>query len=346
MDTPWYKWNPIRKNQKTTNSWFLAYAGAKTLPAYHAEALRFSLYPLYDAWVSTMVQAGDSMISSYCYANASFKKVKRLGGTTYLDGGNSHPDNFWEILIEEHSRWKSPYPPVPHFYIKRARETVNLSDYILSPSQFVSDSFLNRGFTEEQIIPVVYPQDLDLFKPRKSPRNPNQPLTIISTGSLSLRKGTPYLLEAYRLILQEIPNARLLLTNAKTSSILAILEKHRDLPIEWSPSLPHQLLAERLRSADLFILPSLEEGLVRTALEAMACGLPVILTPNTGTSQYVQEGYNGSIVPIRDAHAIAHSAIAWWKLIKEGYQVDVSNVTTKLTMETLKKCISPLLSNS
>jgi glycosyltransferase involved in cell wall biosynthesis len=68
-------------------------------------------------------------------------------------------------------------------------------------------------------------------------------------------------------------------------------------------------LAERLRSADVFVLPSLEEGLVRTALEAMACGLQVVLTPHTGANDFVQPGLNGEIVPIRDAAATADAIL-------------------------------------
>jgi len=55
----------------------------------------------------------------------------------------------------------------------------------------------------------------------------------------------------------------------------------------------------------------LEEGMARTALEAMACGLPVILTPNTGACDLVNEEVNGSVVPIRDSGAIVEKALFW-----------------------------------
>ena len=107
------------------------------------------------------------------------------------------------------------------------------------------------------------------------------------------------------------PDLRVLLTRQISDSIQPILAQYSDLSIEWSETLPPAALAERLRSADLFILPSLEEGMARTALEAMACGLPVILTPNTGACDLVNEAVNGSIVPIRDSEAIVEKAIFW-----------------------------------
>ena len=276
-------------------SGLLAYAGTCVLPPFYSESFRFSLYPLYDRWVSRQLQPGDCIISSYAYVNACFSWVRQHGGTTMLDGGNSHPDNFWEILVEEHKRWNCSTPPVAKFYHKRARRMMADVDYVLSPSSYVRNSFLSRGFKADQILDVLYAVDLSCYQPPTEPRPANRPLTIVNTASLSLRKGTPYLLEAFRLIRRDVPDARLLLTEIVADSVKPILAKYRDLPIEWSPPTGKEKLADRLRSADIFILPSLEEGLVRTAMEAMACGLPVVLTPHTGTSDLVSPGVNGTV---------------------------------------------------
>ena len=184
-------------------------------------------------------------------------------------------------------------------------------DFVLSPSSFVTRSFLERGFEPERILRNVYPVDLTCFQPSKQERPKNRPLTIISTSSLSLRKGSPYLLEGFRIVRKSIPNARLLLTRVVEDSVKEILSKYSDLDIEWSPSLPHAQLANRLRSADIFVLPSLEEGLARTAIEALACGLPAIVTPNTGVNDWITSGQNGEDVPIRDSQAIAEAVFKW-----------------------------------
>jgi starch synthase len=370
---------PTHQNKLIPPLGLVAYLGGRYLSSYYAEAVRFALYPLFDRWARTKLVPGDHIISSYAHANASFKWVRQHGGKTFLDGGNSHPDNFWEVLSEEHRRWACPYPPVPRFYYERARRMMEDVDYVLSPSNFVSQSFLDRGFKQNQIIPVVYPVDLTMFRPRldggwqmadgsprrlnlvadgegsgegsrvaraSEERRPPRPFTIINTGSLSLRKGTPYLLEAFRMIRKQIPDARLLLTNAVSDSIKPILAKYSDLPIEWAPYLPPSQLAERLRSADLFILPSLDEGLVRTALEAMACGLPVILTPNTGTAQYVEEDVNGSVVPICDADAIVQQALWWREKLGSGYVVPADNLSARFSLERLDKMLISGLANA
>ena len=84
------------------------------------------------------------------------------------------------------------------------------------------------------------------------------------------------------------------------------------------------------------MLPSLEEGLVRTALEAMACGLPAILTPNCGADDYIREGVNGSIVPIRDPQAIADRILEWWERIRTGYRPPVADLQARLSIERLE----------
>ncbi len=334
---------PKDKNRLLPVLGLTAYATAKTLPPYYSEAARFAQYPLFDQWAKRHLYAGEYILSSYAYANSCFKWVKAHAGKTFLDGGNSHPENFWEILAAEHQRWSCKYPPVPEFYIDRARRMMEDVDYILSPSDYVSDSFQSRGFRADQIIKVTYPVDLSLFKPPAGQlprtRATDAPFTLINTGSLSLRKGTPYLLEAFRLIHRQIPNSKLLLTEIVTDSIKPVLRDYADLPIEWSPPLAHDQLVERLHSADLFILPSLEEGLVRTALEAMACGLPVILTPNTGAAQFVEEGINGSVVPIRDPQAIADQALDWREKLAADHIVPIIDFSEKLAFDSLSESL-------
>ena len=295
----------------------VAYAAARLCSSYRGEAFRFALYPLYDAWVKTLLRPGDHMLSSYAYANACFRWIRRHGGKTFLDGGNSHPGNFWEILSAEHERWKAPVPPVPPFLHRRSMAMMKEVDYVIAPSHFVADSFLRRGFHPSRVLHVPYVTDVQNFRPGGA-RPADRPLTIINTGSLSLRKGTPYLLEAFVQVRNMVPNARLLLTRQISNSIPSVLERYQSLPIEWSETLKPQELCRRLQSADIFILPSLEDGYARTVAEAMACGLPVIVTPNTGACDLVDSGMTGSVVPICDSHAISVEVMKWWNKIQNG----------------------------
>ena len=316
----------------------LAYAGAALLDSFRAEVFRCSLLPLFDRWVRKKLKPGDHLISSYGYANESFKWVREHGGKTFVDAGNSHPEHYWKIVSEEHARWNCALPPFPRNWYQRAIEMMPLVDYVLSPSSYVTRTFLDRGFKPAQILRNIYPLNLEYFTPPSAPRPDDRPLTIISTGAPSLRKGAPYLLEAYEIILRRHRTARLLLTGPPHASLDFVMSRFRHLPIEWGPSLPHVQLAERLRGADIFVLPSLEDGFARTVTEAMACGLPVILTPNTGAADLVQPGVSGEIVPIRDAQAIAAAIIKWAdRIMAPGSQVHVRFDARAVAFETFER---------
>jgi alpha-maltose-1-phosphate synthase len=315
-----------------------AYLAARTMSPFAAESFRFRLYPWLDRWVKKQLRPGDHIISSYAYANDSFKWVRAHGGKTFLDGGNSHPDNFWEILTEEQRRWKSPYLPVARHYYERSRAMMEHVDYVFTASNFVAQSFLARGFKPEQLLPHPRPLNLAAFKPRAGERPKNKPLTLIHTGALCLRKGTPYLLEAFRLVLKKIPNARFVLRRIIRDDVKEILARYNDLPITWLDYMPHGELAKQLQQADIFILPSLEEGMVLSAVEAMGCGLPVILTPNCGANDLVQSGVSGEIVPIRDPQTIAEAVFKWAEIIlAPGYQPRVTINQELLTFEYFEK---------
>ena len=299
----------------------LSYAGATVLSPYFAESFRANLFPWFDRWVRKQLRPGDHIISSYGYVNECFKWVRAHGGKTFLDAGNSHPDNFWQIISEEHRRWNCPYPPISPQWHRRSMSMLEDVDFVLTPSSYVRESFVSRGFPESKILHTVYPVDFDCFIPATEPRPASRPLTLISTGMLSLRKGTPYLLEAYRIVRREISDARLILVRQIHDSIKPVLEKYSDLPIEWFPSMSHPQLADCLRRADIFILPSLEEGLARTALEALACGIPAIVTAHTGANDFIRSGENGEAVPVRDADAIANAVLKWTnKITASGWR--------------------------
>lgn len=301
---------PAEKTKLLPLLGMLSYVASKTLSPFHGEAFRFALHPFYDRWVRTLLKPGDHILSSYGHTNDCFQWVRSRGGQTFLDAGNSHPENFWQIISQEHKRWGCTLPPVSRGHYQRSLDMMKDVDHVLAPSRFVEESFLKYGFAKNQIARIPYATDLTIFKPAER-RPAERPFTVINTGGLSLRKGTPFLLEALRILKKQVPELRILLTQHISDSIKPILARYSDLPIEWSKTLPPNLLAERLRSADLFILPSLEEGMARTALEAMASGLPVILTQNTGSSDIVDEGINGSIVPIRSSEEIVKKALFW-----------------------------------
>ena len=151
-----------------------------------------------------------------------------------------------------------------------------------------------------------------MFLPPPAPRPNIRPLTLVNTGSLSLRKGTPYLLEAFRLVREKIPGARLLLTRIVQDDVKPVLcplsgPANRMVAAAGARATGRTFAAARTFS----FCPRLKTVFARTVTEALACGLPVITTPNTGASDLIQPGVNGEVVPIRDPQAIAEAIFKW-----------------------------------
>jgi alpha-maltose-1-phosphate synthase len=322
----------------------LNYAAAKFLPPFQAESFRFRLYPLFDRWVRSLMRPGQHLITSFAFANAATRWSKEHGGKTFIDAENSHPRYFWELLSEEQKRWKSPYPPVSRYFNQRGLESVQQCDYIFASSTFVRDSFLDKGWEPRRVFLYALPVNLEWFKPAEAERPESRPLTLLNTGALCLRKGTPYLLEAFRLMRKKEPSAVLRLSQLVRDDAKEVLRQFADLPIDWAPGLnlrfedQRQRYVERFQTSDIFVFPSIEDGFAVVVAEALACGLPVITTRNTGASDLILPGENGEIVPIRDPEAVAEAVLKWWAKIREGKRLqNLQRTRDLLSFETFDK---------
>src|ERR1051325_4035986 len=78
----------------------------------------------------------------------------------------------------------------------------------------------------------------------------------------------------------------------------------------YEPPRPHAQVLELMQSCDVLVLPSIVEGRALVQQEAMACGLPLVVTANAGGEDLVEEGRTGFLVPIRAPEQIAEK-IAW-----------------------------------
>jgi len=299
----------------------LNFMAARSLPVYQAESLRFRTFGLFDRWARSLLHPGQHLLTAYAFANGSMRWVRQNGGKVFLDAWTSHPEEFWNLLTEEQHRWGSRYPPVSRYYQDRAADSAGAADYVFVSSTFVRQSYLKRGFDTERLRFCPYPVNLDLFQPAPEPRPAQQPFTILHTGGLSLRKGAPYLLEAFRLIRKEVPNAVLRVRRDIRNDAVDILRRYADLPIEWSGSLSLAEHVRRYQTSDLFLFPSVEDGFAQVVAEALACGLPVVTTQNTGASDLIDPGTNGEVVPIREPQALAQAALKWWDRIRAGQRI-------------------------
>lgn len=131
---------------------------------------------------------------------------------------------------------------------------------------------------------------------------------IVAVGRLVWKKGFDYLLAALaRLKREGIAVKAQIIGDGDLYPRLrfSIEDLSLEPEVELVGPLTSRQVLERMREADLFVLSSHEEGISNAALEAMACGLPVVTTDAGGMAEAVYDGVEGFVVPVRDIGALA-----------------------------------------
>ncbi len=185
----------------------------------------------------------------------------------------------------------------PTWKLERKEQEIQLADHIFVPSSFVQNSLLEAGVKQETISVIPFGAPIDYFHPQPKRDNLFRALFL---GRVGPRKGVHYLLQTWQEL--SLPEAELLLVGINEFPE-GWLEQYTK-GIRHVPSLPHASLNRYYSSANVLVLPSLVEGLALVQLEAMACGIPLITTPNAGGSDIVTDGVEGFIIPIRDVEVL------------------------------------------
>ena len=205
-------------------------------------------------------------------------------------------------MKEEYKNLKIKKDLISEKIISKELSEYEMADYIVVPSNFARKTFLDKGFKEEKIISITLGVDLKKFYISEDvvqKKNESNKFRIISTGRLSIRKGTHYLLEAFTSL--NLKNSELLLVGDIDKDFREIFYKFKqNKNIKYFKSQPEENLKNFYNISDIFVSCSLEDGFSMVQLQAMACGLPVITTYNTGASELINDGQEGFVIPIRD----------------------------------------------
>ena len=259
---------------------------------------------LFDNIAAKTINQHTTIFHAYsAFQDASWDRCDALGVNKVIDWGIAHPAYLNNLLLNEAKYWKLPTPPLAN--TSKIIEELLRADRIVIPSNFVKRTFEANGFPSEKLFLNPYGVSLSHFKEKPRVKPLNAPIRIAFAGALSLRKGVIYLLQAVRLLKQRnIPCELYLFAGDWQDSIKEIAQKYFDC-IDYHGGVAHHRLADYYSDIDVFVLPSLGEGMARVVIEAMACGLPSIVTPNCGYEGIICDGKNGFEVPIRDSESIA-----------------------------------------
>ena len=206
------------------------------------------------------------------------------------------------ILAEERRAFPDWEPEVPDYAALRREagggdSLLRWTDHFICPiSQVQNDLIANFGVRPEQTSIVPYGVEPRWFEvdPRPVPRR------VLFAGAAGLRKGIHYLAMAAERLKTKGYSYEFHVAGEVAPRVAAQpLCRH----LTFLGRVPRARMRAEFEAADVFALPTLAEGLGVVQLEAMACGLPVIVTPNCGS--IVRDGIEGRIVPERDPVALA-----------------------------------------
>ncbi len=247
----------------------------------------------------------------YCYedgASQTFLAAKKLSLQTFYELPIGHHKAAQQLFRDEallNPAWAPTLTGLRDSEKKLVRKDVELAmaDRIFVPSSFTAHTLAGLISPKQtlSVIPYGAPPPGPLER-----RHTSGKLKVLYVGALTQRKGLSYLFDAVvslhnHLTLTVIGRPPVSHCGALEKAIAAHTHK---------ASLPHSEILEQMRRHDVLIFPSLFEGFGLVLTEALSCGLPVITTANTAAPDFITDGHEGFIVPIRSSVAITEK-LTW-----------------------------------
>jgi len=255
----------------------------------------------FDAYLRRNLEPCDTFIAISGAGQTAGPKFQAAGGKFICDRGSTHQRFQDQVMAEEYARWGIPHPPPPAHIITREESIYASADAITVPSHVARRSFIEMGIAPEKVHVIPYGVRLDRFIPSQPP--PTDSFDVLFAGQIGLRKGVPYLLEAFARL--KHPRKRLTLVGAMQDDMRALMPKLPTDDVTFPGILPQPELAALMSRSHVLALPSVEEGLALVQGQALACGCPVIATRATGAEDLFTDGVEGFILNDRDTGALA-----------------------------------------
>lgn len=222
--------------------------------------------------------------------------------------------------------------------IEDRQEEINLSNYFFVASNFVKRSLIYSGTDESKIKVIPYGANVHSDSVKNSV---HKPLKFIFVGNVNYNKGIPYLLRA----ISELQDCTLTIVGAYDKNAEYIKPYIDNPKVTFVGSVIFDKVRYYYENADVFVIDSFAEGMAQVGIEAMACGLPIICSENSGVNDIVIDGVSGFVIPCGDLDALKEK-MQWFidhndKILQMG---EFAKVTAeKYTWEEYEKRVSSAL---
>lgn len=266
----------------------------------------FILHELFDRQASKYISQSDLFIGFSSFSLHSLRRAKELGARVIIERGSTHIQFQQELIKEERDRCGIPenlYPGAHRNIVEKEFLEYAEADAISVPSVFVKKSFIAKGIPESKLIHVPYGVDLSQFKKISKA---DTIFRVIFAGGICIRKGVHYLIQAFAEL--ALPNAELWLIGVVDEEMRPFLKKYAG-SYRLIGKIAQRELYRYYSQGSVFAILSIEEGLALVQAQAMACGLPVIATQNTGAEDIIRQDMDGYIIKIRDIESFKEKLV-------------------------------------
>ena len=177
------------------------------------------------------------------------------------------------------------------------QKEIDISNYFLVASNFVKRSLIYSGVDDTKIKIIPYGANIysDIIK-----KIEHKCLKFLFVGNVNYNKGVPYLLKA----VSELRDCSLTVVGAYDKNAEYIKSYLDDPKITFVGCVTFDKVKYYYENADVFVIDSFAEGMAQVGIEAMACGLPIICSENSGVNDIVTDGISGFVIPCGDLEAL------------------------------------------
>jgi glycosyltransferase involved in cell wall biosynthesis len=273
------------------------------------------LHRWFSRWAAGVLRKNPVDVA-HCFTGIAEDILRDRGGDPYLRTivrGSSHIRVQRRILDEEERRAGHRIDKPSDWMVAREEREYALADLIITMSRFARESFLAEGLPASKVVlvPLGVRQTTFQITPadaaaRAARIRSGARLSVLTVGTFSLRKGAlDYVAVAKRL------NGRIdFVFRGDVARDAAALRREAAGLIRFEPRVPEARLREDYRAADVFYFPTLEDGYAAVLAQAAAAGVPILATTNCGAADFIREGVDGWILPIRRPD-LAEARLAW-----------------------------------
>ncbi len=215
----------------------------------------------------------------------TLRVAKELGIPTVLERSNAHTRFAYEVVKKECEMLGIKMPKRhPHAFnaevLQREEQEYAAADYLFCPSEFVAGTFRDRGFSPARLVRFQYGFDESACYPPAEPRDQKPGLTVIFAATCAPRKGLHYALDAW-LKSSAHHDGKFLIVGDFMSGYAKKLSSQLAHPSVVRLGYRNDL-ADLMRTSDVMVLPSIEEGSALVTYDARGAGCVLLVSDSTG----------------------------------------------------------------